>query len=938
MSLHRIALPADSRFWPAAAQSVISHLQAHGTDPRHAHPATWLVPAAAHVAAARAALHAAVGAAFMPPRIVPLAAWLGQPLSSGLAARIEIHGALRGSPWIATAIGSEPATLWALAREIAALCDELTLAAAAAPDAFDGRLRQALDRHYRRRAARALQAPAQLVLQLWHARRSADDGAARALRELALRAQQLTAPLVYVGRAAAGDAAGPLAGWEQGFVDCAAEGVPTLLLVPDAAAVLDDRPLLAAAWPELGRGAVSDRSAPLAARADALRGVGAAASAPLAIVAAHSLEEEAIAVADQVLAWRQAGVDTIALVALDRLTARRVRALLERARVSVRDETGWRLSTTSAAAAIMRWYDLVEGDLYWRDLLDWLKSPFALAQRPGKAAEVGAIERAVRASGTLQGPSAMLRAVAALAARNASDVPACDGARELLQQLDAQVQIARRTPAGLSAQLQALHNALEALGMRAALSADAVGRTVLAELDALEPELAPLKGRGTLADVRALLGLRFEETSFVDAGVESPIVMVSLAATALRRFDAAILVGADAAHLPAGVTESLFMSQAVRAELGLATAEHEVQQQAAQLAGLLATVPRVVATWRTRRGDEPNALSPLLARLQFVAQRAIGDDLLRAAAMPALPVEPQRLQRPAPGAGALLPARIAASHAQSLVDCAYQFYARRMLGLTLPEDVVELPDKREFGLILHRVLRSFHAAWGAADFAAEPAAALHASLREHALAIFTPEIERAPALLAFERRFDGLVPGYVSWLQQHAAQGWRWAAGEAGHARTLVLHDGRTVDLAGRIDRIDARGDGEMLVIDYKARTADELKRGLKAVGEDVQLPFYGLLLPHRPQALAYVAFDRAKPDSAGVVEVAPPWLPDDGMEAVQSRLSADLQRIADGAPLPAIGTAGVCARCEMRGLCRRDYWEAVEAADESSPDGTEAA
>ena len=64
----------------------------------------------------------------------------------------------------------------------------LTLAAAAAPDAFDGRLRQALDRHYRRRAARALQAPAQLVLQLWHARRSADDGAARALRELALSA------------------------------------------------------------------------------------------------------------------------------------------------------------------------------------------------------------------------------------------------------------------------------------------------------------------------------------------------------------------------------------------------------------------------------------------------------------------------------------------------------------------------------------------------------------------------------------------------------------------------------------------------------------------------------------------------------------------------------------------------------------------------------
>jgi ATP-dependent helicase/nuclease subunit B len=38
-------------------------------------------------------------------------------------------------------------------------------------------------------------------------------------------------------------------------------------------------------------------------------------------------------------------------------------------------------------------------------------------------------------------------------------------------------------------------------------------------------------------------------------------------------------------------------------------------------------------------------------------------------------------------------------------------------------------------------------------------------------------------------------------------------------------------------------------------------------------------------------------------------------------RLREDLQRIADGAPLPAIGCETVCGRCEMRGLCRRDHW-----------------
>ena len=43
--------------------------------------------------------------------------------------------------------------------------------------------------------------------------------------------------------------------------------------------------------------------------------------------------------------------------------------------------------------------------------------------------------------------------------------------------------------------------------------------------------------------------------------------------------------------------------------------------------------------------------------------------------------------------------------------------------------------------------------------------------------------------------------------------------------------------------------------------------------------------------------------------------------EAIGVRLREDLQRIADGAPLPAIGCETVCGRCEMRGLCRRDHW-----------------
>ncbi|HXF45766.1 MAG TPA: PD-(D/E)XK nuclease family protein, partial [Burkholderiaceae bacterium] len=225
--------------------------------------------------------------------------------------------------------------------------------------------------------------------------------------------------------------------------------------------------------------------------------------------------------------------------------------------------------------------------------------------------------------------------------------------------------------------------------------------------------------------------------------------------------------------------------------------------------------------------------------------------------------------------------------------------------------------------LLHEVLLRFHAAWGATDFSQRDAAELAASLAEHAHAVLAPRLERAPALAAFARRLLGLIPGYIDWLRAHAAAGWRFAGGERQCAQTLVLRDGRRIELVGRIDRIDARADGCVKVIDYKLRRGEVLRRALAEPGEDVQLPFYGLLLGSAADLqAAYLSFERAKEDESGVREIAPPQPFAALVQAVGERLRTDLQRIADGAPLPALGAAAVCAYCEMRGLCRRDYWE----------------
>jgi ATP-dependent helicase/nuclease subunit B len=615
---------------------------------------TWLVPNGAHAVLARAALRTELGGvAFVPPRIAPLHQWLGRPLESGTAARVELFAALRGSDWARSAFGAQPAALWALASGIAQLCDELSWAAIDDAEAFGRRLQASLARHFHRRALRAVQPEAQLVLQLWHARRGATEGAPAALRELQRRAAAASAPLVYTG------ALDELAAWERAFLQHTAGHAPVLLLVPDLAAAVASRPLLAAAWPELAR---SDTSTPLAARADTARGL--RLSRPLSVVAADTLEAEATTIAQQVLDWLHEGIAPIALVALDRLTARRVRALLERAQVNVRDETGWKLSTTSAAAAVMRWIELAADDLYWRDLLDWLKSTFTLADRPDKAEISAFVERAIRSGGTLQGAGAIRRSIVELARKEGiavSDARApFAAALGVLAAIETHANLARDARVSLAEHARLLGDALDALAMRPALAADAVGAAVLRELDALALEVEGIAGRFTLADFRVLLAARFEQVSYVDRLVDSPVVMVSLAASALRSFGAALLIGADARRLPAARSELLFMSNAVRSELGLATAESDQRAQACQLAALLTSTPRVIATWRSCDRDEPNSLSPLLERLQFVCRRALGDDLSHSVPPREFAVAPIASARPAPSAAQLMPARMSA--------------------------------------------------------------------------------------------------------------------------------------------------------------------------------------------------------------------------------------------------------------------------------------
>jgi ATP-dependent helicase/nuclease subunit B len=114
------------------------------------------------------------------------------------------------------------------------------------------------------------------------------------------------------------------------------------------------------------------------------------------------------------------------------------------------------------------------------------------------------------------------------------------------------------------------------------------------------------------------------------------------------------------------------------------------------------------------------------------------------------------------------------------------------------------------------------------------------------------------------------------------------------------------------------RGTDGSAVLDYKTQSSLSLKKKLEPAGEDVQLACYALLMDEPPIQALFVALDETPVKNVGddlsVSELA---------EANLARLQEIFTAMYQGAGLPAQGVTAVCQYCEMRGLCRKDYWNA---------------
>ncbi len=841
---------------------------------------------------AQALMRVAQLPALLLPQMVTLNEWaqsvaLDAPVVADSQRSALLYQHLRRQQWF------DNADLWSMTQELLKLFDELTHSLRELPrDAETFAL--AVQQAYQARQNSTLQLESRLVFELWHAMQSgAELDAARANQQRqAMRAAPASQPM-FVLRTSDWNAL------EQRFLDeYAAHAAVHVFDLREMQALSQTlSPTLSHKW---------EREQLGSPRPFTGEGLGERVSAPR-FFAATSLEQEARAAAMQVRLWLAAGKRDIAIVAQDRVVARRMRALLERAEVLVADETGWTFATLSVSTVLERWLTALQSDFYHHDLLDLLKSPFIFADMAAseRKSAVYQLEQLLRKQGVVAGLEKFVALVEHEAALH----------RPLARLRQAAVLLEQNKKRTLAEWLFALRESLNVLGIDAGLQQDDAGQQLLHALETWQQELRGDEGRYRFAEWRRWLAQQLDSETFRDSSIDSPVRFTHLAATRWRAFDAVLLLGCDADHLPSAGDGGSFFNDAVRSSLNLPTRSFHAVRQRDDLHALLALNDCVLVTWQKERDGEGRLLSPFLQMLRDGYEQAHGDDLeengLSAflAAEDAHRVELLPAAQPAPSvASDAVPPRVSISAYNSLVACPYQFYARHILRLNELDEVQEAIEKRDYGERVHGILQRFHERYPSVSEHARDE--MESALRQLSEEAFADLLRHDFAARAWLARWYKSLPAYLEWQAENEASGWRYAGAERAFELPL---DG--VQLRGRIDRLDVR-EGERKVFDYKTQSDQHLRHKLKEPGEDVQLACYA----HAEGAseAAFVSIENGK-----VREIAPPHEVERLAQLNADRLERLMMDVRKGAGMPANGIDMACTHCEARGVCRKGEWAA---------------
>jgi ATP-dependent helicase/nuclease subunit B len=920
------------------------------------------------------------------PEVMSLQDWLGSAPQSWafpkpqtpLERWLAVYAALQAHPKLRAWFKAESeAGAWGLAQAIISACDTLSSAVlsqlphaldpqegASSGDAWLSSLEQLLDKAieqaYPVLARKVVDREAEVLLLFW--RYLSEVGNPVIRKHLALAAYlqaakqaQHARPFIWVQTA---DGLASERAVMQRFMDEYAAHAPVI----DISLNWSDVGL----WPEALSAGEAEAGQTSQAKQDAINNAKAAYRGQWRLLSANRFEELAWMAAKSVEQHIIAGKKNIALVAQDRLAARRTRALLARfgSALAIRDETGWKLSTTRAAAAVHSWLSLIrapkEGPSA-ADLLEFLQNPFVdipaiLGKDPqncnGLIAELE--DRLIAAQAHSGWESFYIAMEGVRYGTVFRQAPANPLLLELLQFVRGRAVQWRSKNVDVREAYQQLQGDITAFGMARTLAEDSAGKQLLDVLLTLEMPIQPSAIKSIqlrLSEWINLLSSAIEEASYQEQSkqAQANLSILPLSSTRLREFDAVIMVGCDENQLPAFSEPPLFFSEALNRLLHGSTIEHEFKQQARDLSQLLVSCPAVDLLWQSKSSNgEPIRAAAWIQRLQM----ALPDWKMET--QTACPGATKRVgtsvrmdgASATPNAALPLPLSMSPSAYRTLRDCPYRYYVRSLLGLRKQHGFDEGIDASLAGQTIHAVLHQFFRALKTQEQTNLAAIAYGSDARRTWMTqhlnqvserIFARYIAGDERVLGVLRDWQKQIPSFIEWQLQRESAGWHYLDGEiqVGFDLPFTTEDGelRMMRIEGYVDRIDTNiHSASAAVLDYKHQTIKRVRERAARVLDDPQLLIYARAvtdadanLPMQGRAVTdaeWVALKTDIKNGHGSAErtVAVAGLADTAIQSM-AQITQDVELLWARKTLIAFAPDSVCRYCESRGICRKGMW-----------------
>ena len=869
------------------------------------------------------------------PRVLGLAQWLKE--TPGLKAEgiqktdlerwYEVYRALSDRPQLSSLLmDSSDASKWSLAKKIIEVCDLLSDATLGVFDeVLESALSDAIAEVYQGASKQIVEVEARIVLAFWENLSSAQDPIVRQRRAMGLRIAELKNanadvqhtnthfPIIFIQTAQASP------GFEK-----ALEQVWQAHASVTAFHHCSLNYSNVALWPEC-LSEVDDSKPVIQKNRDHFFESGKHLSqSDRRILKAQDFEDAAWQGAGAIEKLLQDGHQHIALIAQDRLVARRMRALLARFGdgLSVHDETGWKLSTTRAAASVMSWMDVVHHPAGPSsvELIDFLKNPYIDWSTFGithdQASDCLTFLEQRLIEGDVRGTwSGFILALD-------SDNDETNTLVSIIRKLKNQSNRWQAASNSCLAWLDLLEQDLIDLGMSAGLAQDIAGQQLLASLSPMRLlRHHPMKQVEWLS----LLSSMLEDASYIESNPRqsASVTILPLSATRLRRFDAWVMVGCDDTQLPSLSDSPMFLSAQLKKLLGCKTQEAEFIQQAMDLSQLMTSHQHWRMIWQSvGTTGEPRQPSPWLQRLYVRHPELLKDKL----EVPTTSYEAMPISQPRPSLPGdfVKPTSISPSAYRALRECPYRYYVTRLLGLKERSGLEAEVDLSLVGKTLHAALYDFYHGLKTQALENDNIYERTKLLKQRLYAIshkhFKPLLDVDGRWLAAWIEWETLIPSWIDWHIQREQSGWVFHDGEKQVSFDLQTRFG-DIRVSGFVDRLDIHPQEGVEVIDYKFSSKNSITKKKNNLQDDPQLVIYAKAVNEHDmvnrQPTTTASWISVKEDDSRV-EV------DDlqsEMKELPAQMIADIESLWGGSPMAASAPDSICQYCQARGICRKGMW-----------------